>query len=221
VPSTRSSRLTTAGLLALCAVPAAAGALRLTELATGVGSTPDAARFLASPVPVAVHIVGAVGFSVLGAFQFAPGFRRRWPGWHRAAGRVLVPLGLAAGLSGLWLTLFFPVPAHDRGLLEVFRIVFGLAMTVSVALGFRAVRRRDIAAHRAWMTRGYAIGVGAGTQALLFLPVTALGGDPDATVRALLMGAGWAVNLAVAEWLLRRGRRPAPRPVAARPVPTS
>ena len=60
------------------------------------------------PLPVVVHIVGAGVYALLGAFQFAPAFRRRRPGWHRAAGRLLVPCGLLVGLSGLWMTLFYP-----------------------------------------------------------------------------------------------------------------
>ena len=40
-------------------------------------------------------------------------------------------------------------------------------MTASIILGFKAIRRRDVAQHRAWMTRAYvlALALGAGTQA--------------------------------------------------------
>jgi hypothetical protein len=31
-----------------------------------------------------------------------------------------------------------------------------------------------------------------------------VGGVPTSTTRALLMGAGWGINLAVAEWLIRK-----------------
>jgi hypothetical protein len=58
------------------------------------------------------------------------------------------------------------------------------------------------------MMRGYAIGLGAGTQALTLAAGEVLLGPPGETSRALLMGAGWAINLAVAEWAIRR--RPAP-----------
>ena len=45
------------------------------------------------------------------------------------------------------------------------RLVVASAMAVCVVLGFAAIRRRDIAAHRAWMIRAYALALGAGTQA--------------------------------------------------------
>src|SRR5687767_13238447 len=95
-------------LIALSIIPLAAGAFRLVELAGGAEITPANARFFASPLPVVLHIVGAAVYAILGAFQFAPGFRRRRPGWHRAAGRLLVVCGLLVGLSGVWMTLFYP-----------------------------------------------------------------------------------------------------------------
>ena len=50
-------------------------------------------------------------------------------------------------------------------LLEVFRWVFGSLMVASLVLGVVFIRRGDVVTHSAWMTRGYAIGQGAGTQA--------------------------------------------------------
>lgn len=199
------SRLGTAGLLALCVVPTTAAVLRLTELATGRRITPDAPPHLGAPWPLAVHLVSVLGYSLLGAFQFVPELRRT--GWHRRAGRGLAPAGVVAALSGLWLTLFAPLPADDEGLLEAFRLVVGPAMAGSIVLGVRAVRRGDIAAHRAWMTRGYALGMGAGTQAVLIAPITALAAAPTGGTRALLMGAGWAVNAVVAECLIHSSTR--------------
>ncbi|WP_223838828.1 DUF2306 domain-containing protein [Nocardiopsis deserti] len=202
--SARTGWLLPASLILLSAVPMIAGGVRLGELTVGAEVTPENARFFASPLPVVLHIVSSVVYCVLGAFQFAPRFRRRRIGWHRAAGRLLVPLGLVSALSGLWMTLFYSLPEGDTGLLTAMRLVFGTAMALSVVLGFAAVRRRDIARHSAWMIRGYAIGQGAGTQVLTHLPWTLALGAPDEFSRAMLMGAGWAINIAVAEWLIRR-----------------
>lgn len=197
------------GLLLLSAVPIIAGASRVAELAGGAPATPDNARFVDAPGPVLVHIVAATVYCLLGAFQFAAGFRRRRPGWHRVAGRVLVPCGLAVALSGLWMAVFTDLPASDDRLLEVFRVGFGSAMLASLVLGVVAVRRRDFTGHRAWMIRAYAIALGAGTQVFTHVPWLLAVGTPGAFTRAWLMFAGWAVNLAVAEWVIRRepGRR--------------
>ena len=65
------------------------------------------------------------------------------------------------------------------------------------------------------MTRGYAIGVAAGTQALTGLPWMLLVGPPDEPTRAVLLGAAWVINLAVAEYVIhRRARRPVRVPTA-------
>lgn len=209
-PSGKRPWLVPAGLLLLSVVPVLAGAARLGELAGAAEGTAENARFLASPVPVAVHVVGATLYCLLGAFQFAPALRRRRPRWHRRAGRLLVPLGLAAALSGLWMTLFFPRPPADDVLLTPVRLVFGGAMVACLVLGVTAIRRRDIAAHRAWMARAYAIGLGAGTQVLTHLPWMLLVGPPSGMPRVVLMLTGWVVNLAVVEWALRRPPRAVP-----------
>jgi hypothetical protein len=104
--------LVPAALLVLSVIPLAAGAFRLTQLASGAEITPANARFFASPLPVVLHIVSASVYAILGAFQFATSFRRRRPGWHRAAGQLLVLCGLLVGLSGLWMTLFYPAGWH-------------------------------------------------------------------------------------------------------------
>ncbi len=202
--SGRSGWLLPAALIMLSAVPMIAGAVRLTELTGGADVTPENARFFAMPLPVVLHILSVSVYSVLGAFQFAPRFRRRRPGWHRAAGRVLVFCGVVAALSGLWMTLFYPRPEGDGDLLAGIRLVFGSAMLLAIVLAFAAIRRRDIARHRAWMIRGYAIGMGAGTQALTHLPWFLILGTPGEFPRALLVAAGWVINLAVAEWAIRK-----------------
>src|SRR6185436_14538936 len=112
--------------------------------------------------------------------------------------------GFLASLCGLWMCLFYPPVEGDGELLRGFRLLFGAAMIMCIALGFVAIRRRDIAKHRVWITRAYAIGLGAGTQALIHLPWLLIAAKPGVLGRALLMGAGWAINLAVAEWRLRR-----------------
>ncbi|MEU7893493.1 DUF2306 domain-containing protein [Nonomuraea sp. NPDC049152] len=206
--SARAGWLVPAALLALSAVPVAAGAVRMTGLLGGAAITPENARFFAAPLPVVLHIMSVSLYSLLGAFQFAPGFRRRRPGWHRVAGRLLVPSGLVAALTGLWMTLFYPRPEGDGDLVTCFRLVFGAAMVLSLVLGLAAIRRRDIAGHQAWMMRGYAIGLGAGTQALTHLPWFLIIGTPGEFPRALLMGAGWVINLAVVEWIIRRRSAP-------------
>ena len=205
------------GLLALAAVPVLAGSLRLAELAGGAEVLADSERVTSAPVPLALHIASVTVFGVLGAFQFAPGFRRSRRGWHRAAGRILVPCGLVAAGSGLWLTLFLPHAALDSPALAAIRIVVVAYMAASLVLGFAAIRRRDFPRHRAWMIRGYAIGMGAGTQAFTQVGWLIAGGALTVSSRFGTMAAAWLINAVVAEWVVRRRPAAAP-PAAARAV---
>ena len=201
---TGSGKWLIAGLLFLSAIPMVAGGRRLTELTGGAQITPSNVRFFASPLPVMLHIVGASLFSLLGAFQFSTAFRRHRPGWHRIAGRLVAPAGLLVGLSALWMTLFYPRPVGDGDLLSAFRLLFGSAMIVCIVLGITSIMRRDVKRHRAWMVRAYAIGLGAGTQALVLMVGEIFAGKPGELSRALLMGAAWVINLSLAEWAIRK-----------------
>ncbi len=216
------------GLILLSLIPIMAGATRLRSLIAG-DVAPDSARFFDSPVPVVVHIVSVTIFCILGAFQFVPSWRIAKPGsgrssWHRMSGRILIPAGILAALSGLWMAVFYNLPATDGDALRVLRLIFGSAMVVSIVLAVRAVLRRDYRRHSAWITRAYAIGLGAGTQALIILPVILTVGYQGQTIHAVLMGAAWVINLAIAEYVIWRRRSssrrlsPAPR---AKPLPRS
>jgi uncharacterized membrane protein len=194
-----------ASLLALTLIPVAAGVFRVAELAAGEADAADQ-RFFDSPLPVVVHVVGACLYTVLGAFQFMPSFRARRPRWHRWSGRVLVPAGLAAALSGLWMAVWYPLPAHDNDALMVSRLVFGSVMVAGLVLGVLAIRRRDVRTHQRWMARAYAVAQGAGTQAIVLGPMVLFVDQPGGNLKAAGMTVAWIINLAVAEWLVRRSQ---------------
>jgi len=86
-------------------------------------------------------------------------------------------------------------------------VFFGSVMAASIVAGLTAIRRRDIAAHRAWMIRAYALALGAGTQTLTQGIGEALFGTTDLST-AVSVGSGWVINAAVAEWVIRRPTGP-------------
>jgi hypothetical protein len=216
--SRRADWLVPSLLILLSLVPAIAGKARLAELAGPARITPSNARFFTQPVPVVLHILSVIPYSMVGAFQFSASFRRRHRSWHRRVGRLLGLCGLVAALSGLWMAHFYPWPEGDGVGVYVERLVFGTAMATSIVLGIIAAVRRDLVAHGAWMTRAYAIGLGAGTQVFTHLPWFIFLGKPGESARTVLMGAGWVINVVVAEWIIRtRESRRAPERVGVAP----
>ncbi len=201
---TKTEWLVPFGLILLSLVPVLAGAARIAQLSGGAEITPDNARFFTSPVPVVAHIVSVTLYALLGAIQFVPSLRSRKVGWHRTAGRLLVPSGLVAALSGLWMTLYYPWPEFDGVWLYGLRLIFGSAMLLSLVMGYVAARQKDFKGHSHWMIRAYAIGLGAGTQVFTHIPALLFPSIQGEVSRTLMMGAGWVINLAVAEWVIRK-----------------
>ena len=193
-------------LLALAFIPIAGGTGRLIEVLGGPEVLPSDPRFASSPVPLVIHVASAIAYATFGAFQFSGRLRRTHPGWHRRTGRLLVVLGLAVAFSGLWMTLGYPQKAGTGDILWVTRLVVSSVMGAAVILGLAAIRRRDVTRHRAWMARAYALALGAGTQAFTVGFGEALFGTGVAH-HDLMMAAAWAINLAVAEWVIRRPAR--------------
>lgn len=116
------------------------------------------------------------------------------------------------------MAVFYAEPADVGALLTGFRLVFGCGMAACIVLGVAAILRRDVGAHRAWMIRGYAIGLGAGTQVVTQGTWMIVVGPPDKLSNALMMLAGWLINIVVAEWRIRRRKAVRPRPRQSRLV---
>lgn len=201
-------------LLALSAVPLAAGGVRLAQLATGALDA-SMARFHQAPWPVTLHIVMAALFSILGALQLDPRWRAGAPRWHRHAGAVALASGLVVAVTGGYMAVAYAIPESLQGpLLLVTRLAVSGGMFVSLLLALRAVAQRRFHAHGAWMLRACALGLGAGTQVLVLLPAELLlAGPAEGLLRDVLMAGAWGLNLVVAERLIAVGSmsRPAGR----------
>jgi uncharacterized membrane protein len=205
-------------LIALSLIPIVFGTLRLIEVFGGPHVMPANPRIAASPSPAVVHVLGGGLFLLLGAFQLSRRIRNRWLTWHRRSGRVLMTLGLAAALAGLWMTLLYPRQTGTGSILHVSRVLFASTMAASIVLGYRAIRRRDLDQHRAWMMRAYALGLGAGTQAITIGLGEGIFGKTVLTTD-LSTASGWFINIAVAEFLIRRPARRQRHEAARRTAP--
>ncbi|MGX5695464.1 DUF2306 domain-containing protein [Agromyces soli] len=203
--------LSSLGIAAFALVPYLTASLRDLADSPTAGL---AAGYAAQPWPIQLafyaHIVAGGLALVLGPLQFWRGLRVRWPRVHRWIGRVgLVAIGVG-GVAGLVIA-----PVNDAGLVGLFG--FGALAVLWLTtgwLGYRAIRRRDVASHRAWMMRSFALTYAAVTLRvwlplliLAQLPFAATGFEIDAAFAnayAAVPFLCWLPNLVVAEWLIAR-----------------
>jgi uncharacterized membrane protein len=166
------------------------------------------AGFAAHPAGVYCHVFGALFALALGPFQFLGGLRARHPRLHRWMGRAYLLFGVfVGGLAGLYLSQF----AHGGPVAQLGFGALALAWLYTGARAFDAIRRGEIAAHRRWMTRNYALAFAA-VMLRLYLPAAVIAGADFAIAYAVIAWASWVPNLVFAEWRLRVS---APRPPAS------
>lgn len=171
------------------------------------------ASFLAHAFAIRLHVFAAILALALGPLQFSARLRGRWPRAHRISGRIYLGIGvLAGGLAGLYAAQFAFGGAPAR-------LGFTLLALAWLSTGWRAytaIRAGDIAAHRAWMVRNFALTFAAVTLRI-YLPFSMAAGAPFEAAYAVIAWACWVPNLAIA-WLLTRP--PRPMPMAAMPSST-
>ena len=171
----------------------------------------DLVRRASYPWALTGHIIGGSAILILGFAQFSAPLRRAFPAWHRWTGRVLILLGVFFALSSLWMN-FSDQALAQSALNDGAQNVVAVLFLIVLWLGVAAIRRGEVARHRVWMLRAYALTLGAATQTVMLLPVFLIFGEVAGLGADLAFIAGWGVNLAVAEVLIRR--RPRRLPVA-------
>jgi len=207
----RSEPVTLTLLIVYGAPLVVVGLLRLFQLSGLQIALPELERVLSGNlVPFIAHIVGVIGFNLLGALQFSATLRLRRPHVHRNIGWLAVVSGMTVAFSGLWLSLFFPVSDTTTPTFTFFRIVASVVLATFLYLGLLTAIARQFHAHRNWMIRAYALSMGTTTQGLLFvLWESALGPLPQ-IVNAYVFAVGWTLTLAFAEFFFvtHKGRSP-------------
>jgi hypothetical protein len=178
------------------------------------------------------HVVLGAVYLTFAPVQLIGRIRARAIGYHRWAGRLLVPIGVLVGLSALFLGLVVPFSGHPE---RIVIGIFGGFFLISLMLGYVRVTQGRIGEHREWMLRALAIGLSVATMRALFIPALMIAGNPSSDQIAMLSVGSFTVafllHAAAAEWWIRWTRTPtrghaddrSPLTVSAEPnpVPTS
>jgi uncharacterized membrane protein len=165
---------------------------------------------------------GGTAISV-GLVQLWLGLTGRTGPLHKALGRLYVIAISMGAPAGLYLAL--TIPGH----LDYKAGLVGLdtAWVLTTAMAILAIKRRDIAQHRAWMKRSYTVTFGFATYRIVYwwlAPHIAMPHDDVADQLSVVMAwACWSVPLLFLEVAMQlRAMRPAlPRKPAAAKRPAA
>jgi uncharacterized membrane protein len=159
------------------------------------------ARYYQHPYLTLVHVVAGFLFMTLGPLQFVAAIRNRWLGFHRWCGRIFIVASLVGVFSAF---IFVPVlPIFGTFTSKVAASFGGVLFLICLVKGYLHIRRYEIAQHREWMIRAFAIGLGISTfrvliPLLMMPPLRATFPEAWDTVTWL----GFVLNVIVAEaWI--------------------
>lgn len=158
------------------------------------------ATYEAQRLGIYAHVFAAAVALTLGPFQFLAALRARYPGLHRWSGRLYLGVGvLIGGLAGLYMA------AHAFGGLPARLGFAGLALgwLYTGWRAYRAIRARDIAAHRRWMVRNFALTFAAVTLRL-WMPAAMASGIAFELAYPVIAWLCWVPNLLLAEFVFNR-----------------
>ena len=163
------------------------------------------------PIATFAHFGGSALALAIGGFQLHPTLRKRIRALHRWLGRCYVLAVAVGGSAGLFMAWY-----ANGGVAGRLGFAFlALAWLGTTAAGYACIRKAEVAAHRRWMIRSYALTFAAVTLRL-YIPASQAMGIPFDTAYPVIAWLSWLPNLAVAEFLARPMSRAAlPRLQAA------
>jgi uncharacterized membrane protein len=118
------------------------------------------AGFARHPVLTMVHIIPGLVFVVLGPLQFVQKLRNRRPRLHRWTGRIVLASGTIIGGTALVMSTQMAIGGVNEAAAT---ILFAVLFLFALIKGFTSIRRGNVALHREWMIRAFAIGLAVTT----------------------------------------------------------
>ncbi len=147
-----------------------------------------------------LHIAGGIGALLLGPWQFSQRLRTRALNRHRWMGRFYLLSVVVGSIGGFGMALVSEegLPTHlGFGILAVLWFATGLQ-------AYRMVRSGNIAAHRQWMIRNFALTLAAVTLRQYMPLMLFVLHWPFPRAYITVSWLCWVPNVLIAEWMVRR-----------------
>lgn len=162
---------------------------------------PQAASFRARPWGIYPHaLFGSIAL-VLGSVQFWRNLPYSHPAFHRTLGKIYVVAVIGTALAGLYMSFFSfggTVTHAGFGLLA-------LSVLTTTLIAYVQIRRGNVAVHREWMLRSFAL-IFAAVTLRIELPLLTIVFHDFAPAYAIVSWLCWVPNLAIAEIYVRGSR---------------
>jgi len=162
-----------------------------------------------------IHILPGMLFMVLGPLQLSRTIRNKHLKFHRWSGRVFLVCALIIAASAFTMSFRMAIGgANETAATVLFCLLFVFCLTKA----FVHIRRKEVALHREWMIRGFAIGLGVATVRPIVGAFFAARRLSPHEFFGTAFWLGFTINLIAAEaWInYTRGRR-IPEQVVATP----
>ena len=159
--------------------------------------------FSVSPSAIALHLSGGIAAIVLGAFQLNSRLRKIYLPAHRWLGRIYVVAVVVGGIAGFVLAI-----NSTGGLVAHFGFgMMAVCWVGSTLTAYRYIRAKNVAAHKDWMLRSYALTLAAVTLRI-YIGISQANGMDFITTYQTVSWMCWVPNLLIVEWFVisRRSR---------------
>jgi uncharacterized membrane protein len=151
-----------------------------------------------------VHILPGLLFLLLAPFQFSASFRSQHWKAHRIIGRTFLICGLIVGTTAL--VMSFTMTAIGGINQAAATTLFGVLFLFALGKAYVHIRRREIALHREWMIRAFAIGLAVTTIrpiVSIFFATARFSGLTPHDFFGTAFWIGFTIHLIVAESWIR------------------
>ena len=170
------------------------------------GGPPFDTSFGKHPVITLLHILPGALFMLLGPLQFMRSIRARHIRFHRRSGYVYIVCAYIVGFSAVSMPfVMLPIGGINEA---AGSMLFGIFFLIALSKAWRHIVRKELALHREWMIRAYAIGLAVATIRPIMVLFFAFSGLEPQVFFGTAFWIGFTIHLITAEvWInYTRGR---------------